>query len=51
MSELEMLQKMLEEKKSDIEWVDKKKKQHLLELEMIQNRITLIQQVNSEGNE
>ena len=41
MNELEVLQKLLEVKESDIKWTKKRLDEQTLELEMIQNRIIL----------
>ena len=49
--ELEILQKLLDEKKNDIKWTKKRLAEQTLELEMIENRITLNKQVIAEDSE
>ena len=51
MNELEVLQKLLELKESDIKWTKKRLDEQTLELEMIQNRIILNKQVIAEDSE
>jgi hypothetical protein len=49
--ELDILIKLLEGKKSDIRWTNKRLAEQTLELEMIENRIALTKQVTTEESE
>jgi len=49
--ELDILIKLLEEKKNDIKWTNKRLAEQTLELEMIENRIALTKQVIAEESE
>ena len=49
--ELDILNKLLEEKQNDIKWTKKRLKEQSLELEMIENRIILTKQVMAEESE
>ena len=49
--ELDILNKLLEEKKNDIKWTNKRLAEQTLELEMIENRITLTKNVMAEERE